>query len=111
MSYTYEEPKVITKSEFMDIVRTGDVSQICDAVVRAVHFIHDYDWLLQQYTLLLKHADVEVRGATVTCIGHLARMNEIADKNQLLEALKPLLLEEELSGRIDDAIDDINTFL
>jgi hypothetical protein len=111
VSHKYEEPHEINKSEFIDIVRTDVVNLTCDAVVRAAHFIHDYDWLLQQYTLLLQHSDVEVRGVTVTCIGHLARMNEKSDKGQLLEILEPLLSDKELSGRVEDAIDDINTFL
>ncbi len=111
MSYSYDVPKSIDKNEFLDIVSAGVIALVCDAIVRSAHFIHDYDWLLQQYILLLKHPNIEVRGVTVTCIGHLARLCENADKAQLLEILDPLLSDDELSGRVEDAIDDVRTFL
>ena len=111
MTNNYDEPKDINKKEFIDILGDGDITQICDSIVRAVHFINDYDWLLQQYVSLIKHSDVEVRGVTIACLGHLARLNENADKAQLLEILEPLITDKELSGRVEDAIDDVNTFL
>ena len=111
MTYVYEEPKSIDKSEFLKIVASGVIALICDAIVRAAHFINDYDWLLQQYMLLLKHPDIEVRGVTVTCIGHLARLNGNAKKDELLSILEPLLSDSDLAGRVEDAIDDVNTFL
>jgi len=111
MNYSYDEPKAIDKVEFTSIVEAGVIALVCDALVRAVHFIHDYDWLLQQYILLLKHPDLEVRGVTITCIGHIARLNAEADKTQLLGILDPLLCDSDMAGRVEDAIDDVNTFL
>ena len=111
MTYVYDEPKSVDKSEFLSIVTSGVIVLICDAIVRAAHFINDYNWLLQQYILLLEHPDLEVRGVTVTCIGHLARLNEKAKKDELLGILEPLLSDSDLSGRVADAIDDVNTFL
>jgi len=111
MTYVYEEPKNIDKSEFLKIVASGVIVLICDAIVRAAHFINDYDWLLQQYKLLLEYQDLEVRGVTVTCIGHLARLNEHARKDELLGILEPLMSDNDLAGKVEDAIDDVNTFL
>lgn len=111
MTHVYDEPKNIDKSEFLNIVSSGTIPQTCDAVARSVHFINDYDWLIQQYILLLEHPDLDVRGVTVTCIGHLARLNRNAKKDELLGILKPLLSDNELSGRVEDAIDDVKTFL
>lgn len=111
MTYVYEEPRNIDKSEFLKIVASGVIALICDAIVRAAHFINDYDWLIQQYKLLLKHQDIDVRGVTVTCIGHLARLNEHAKRDELLSILEPLLSDSDLAGRAEDAIDDVNTFL
>ena len=111
MSRLYEEIKAIDKSEFLRILSSGVIALICEAIVRSVHFIDDYDWLLQQYILLLRHPDIEVRGVTVTCIGHLARLNERANKDELLGILEPLLADRDLAGRVEDAIDDVNTFL
>lgn len=111
MTYVYDEPKKIDKSEFLEVVASGVVALICDAIVRAVHFIGDYDWLLCELTSLLRHSDIEVRGVTVTCIGHLARLNEKAKKDELLSVLEPLLSDGDFAGRVEDAIEDVNTFL
>ena len=111
MTYIYDLPKNIDKLEFLKIVASGESALICDAIVRAAHFIDDYDWLLQQYVLLLKNQNLDVRGATVTCIGHLARLNKDAKRDELLRILRPLLLDSDLEGRVEDAIDDVNTFL
>ena len=111
MNLKYDAPKEITKAEFSNIVSVGVIALICEAIVRAVHFIYDYDWLVEQFVPLLNHPSPEVRGTTITCFGHLARLNQDANKQQLLRILEPLLADEQLAGRIEDAIDDINTFL
>lgn len=111
MTSIYIESKNINKLQFLEVIASGVITLTCDAIVRAAHFINDYDWLLQQYKLLLKHPNLEVRGVTVTSIGHLARLNENAKKDELLSILEPLLSNGDLVGRVEDAIDDINTFL
>lgn len=111
MQYRYDEPSEITKSRFLEMVASGVTISICKAIVDAVHYIDDYDWLLEQYGELLHHRDVQVRGVTVSCIGHLARLNDEADKRQLLSILEPLLSCKDIVGRVEDAIEDINTFL
>jgi hypothetical protein len=111
MRYKYDEPSGITKEKFLEVIAAGVISIVCQAIVDAVHYIDDYDWLLNQYSNLLNHPDVQVRGVTVTCIGHLARLNERADKKQLLSILEPLLDISDISGRVEDAIEDIYAFL
>jgi len=111
MNYVYNEPKKIDKSEFLEAIVSGRETLMCDAIVRAVHFIDDYDWLLREFTSLLEYPNMEVRGVTVTCIGHLARLNENAKKDDLLVILEPLLSDSDLAGRVEDAIDDVNAFL
>jgi len=111
MNQLYDGPTKIDKQEFIRIIESGVIVLICDAIIRAAHYIYDYDWLLKQYSQLLKNPDVEIRGATVTSIGHLARLNEKANKAQLLKILQPLLSNHDIVGRVEDAVDDVNTFL
>lgn len=111
MKNYYINPSEITKDEFLQVVTSNDISLVCNAVVSSSEYIDDYEWLVTQYSLLLNHENAEVRGITVTCIGHLARLYKIADKNQLLRLLKPLLSDEMLVGRAEDAIDDVNSYL
>jgi len=106
----YESVKGIDKQEFSDLINQGRGEYICDALVRAVHHIDDHKWNLDNCTLFLQHSDPEVRGVAITCIGHIARLGG-GDKKELLRTLKTLLDDEELNGRVEDAIEDINTFL
>ena len=111
MSYKYNEPTDITKEKFSQIIAEGIIVSMCQAIIDAVHYISDYDWLLAEFRKLLNHTNAEVRGVTVSCIGHLARLNKNADKDQLLQILQPLLSDDEIAGRVEDAMDDINMFL
>ncbi len=111
MTSIYNAPKNIDKSEFLTILTSGIITLICEAIVSSVYSIDDYNWLLKQYELLLKHPSLEIRRVTVTCIGHLARMNKNANKDELLSILDLLLSDNDLIGLVEDAIDDVNTFL
>lgn len=108
---SYVEPSDINKSEFSQVIVNGEVESKCDAIVRAVHSISDYHWLVSEFESLLKDSDVQVRGVTVTCIGHLARLHDEADKAQLIKMLNTLSDDEEIQGRVEDAMDDIDIFL
>lgn len=54
--------------------------------------------------------DVELCGLAVTCLGHLARIHRTISQKKVMDVLKPLIKNAELSGRVDDAISDINFF-
>lgn len=108
---TYVKPTAIDKEEYAQIIGSGSIELKCDAIVRAVHSIADYDWLVSEFSKLINDSDSDIRGVTVTCIGHIARLYEQSDKQQLLQIVEPLLSDSEISGRVEDAIDDINTFL
>ena len=100
MNIRYGSPKEISKAEFLEILGVGVIENICDALVRAVYFISDYNWLVEQFVSLLGHASLEVRGVTITCLGHLVQRNQDANKQQLLDILQPLLLDQQLVGSV-----------
>ena len=107
----YVEPTNISKDEFTQTIESGSIESKCDAIVRAAYFISDYDWLVSQFTKLVNDTNHQIRGVTITCIGHIARLYENSDKQQLLKIVEPFLSDSEIGGRAEDAIDDINTFL
>jgi len=111
MAYSYDEPAYINKECYLATLDRANPTEICTATVNAVHHISDYDWLVEQFTSLLAHTESDVRGVAITCVGHLARLHEGADREELLALLTSLKDDEALSGRVQDAIDDVNTFL
>jgi|GEM_PF-2303991 len=110
MSLRYRAPSDIGKTKFLEIIAEDVVALVCQAIVDAVHNIEDYNWLLAQFIGLLSHPNEQVRGVTATCIGHLARLNPEADREQLLSILRPLLSDPSITGQVEDAIDDVCTF-
>lgn len=107
----YDEPSDISKVEFSEIVANGTAESKCEAAVRAVHSIADYDWLVAEFKSLLKDPNIEVRGVAATCIGHLARLHDEANKEQLIEILNSVSEDADIQGRVEDAMDDIGIFL
>ena len=110
MSLRYEAPSEISKAEFLRAIEAGVVSVVCQAIVSAVHYIEDYGWLVDQFTLLLDHSDESVRGVTATCVGHLARLHSNSDRAQLLLLLERRLSDPLIVGQVEDAIDDVNMY-
>ncbi|MBF7092964.1 hypothetical protein IUY40_15635 [Flavobacterium sp. ALJ2] len=47
----------------------------------------------------------------VTCLGHIARIHRVIDKEKVLKAFESRKDDEAINGRIEDAIDDINVFV
>ena len=54
--------------------------------------------------------DVELCGLAITCLGHLARIHRSISQKKVMEVLKPLMKNTELSGRVEEAISDIKFF-
>lgn len=52
----------------------------------------------------------DLRGLAVTCLGHLARIHGKIDHAKVVAALTPLRDNPVLSGRIEDAMSDIEMF-
>ncbi len=104
----YTEPEEISKKEFSHAIEGKDIFRMTDAIIGAVHFISDYDWLLEKCLPLLKHEAIEVRMVTVACLGRLARLNPDAKKEQLLGILEPLLADREIRRMVENTMSDIN---
>ena len=111
MQNLYRNSDQISKNEFCIILKGGDTQNLCQAIISSVNSIQDYHWLIQRYKKLLHHDNPEVRGVTITCIGHLARINEESDKSELLNILKEIPSDDEVFPRVEDAIDDIDLYL
>ncbi len=50
-------------------------------------------------------------GLAMTCIGHVARMHKVIDKSLVIPVLFEKLKHSTLSGRVQDALDDIDIFI
>ena len=55
--------------------------------------------------------DAQLSGLAARCLGHLARIHRKLDKEKIVHALTLRQNTPEISGRIQDALDDIEMFV
>jgi len=105
----FEQPQWRPHDEAEAIFAGGDNAAICDALVGAA--LHDGDaaWVESWCARLAGSQSVEVRGAAVTCLAHVARRFGAIRPNSVA-LLRRLRKDPEVSGRAADALDDVRTF-
>lgn len=74
---------------------------------------HDSDWRWVQSRCLeySGHPDADVRGAAVTCLGHIARIHRQLDLDEVLPVLERLHRDPDLFGHAEDSLNDIEHFM
>jgi hypothetical protein len=75
--------------------------------------LHDEDWRwVQNLSLeLINDPDPAMRGTAVLALAHLARIHRKLDLDKVLPELKRLKHDAAISGRVEDALSDIEIFL
>ena len=107
----YQDVSTITRQEAESAFSSGNSEAICNALVSIAYHDPDWRWVQNRCLLFCKHPDPMVRGLATTCIGHLARIHKVLDLPKVIRILKELQSDSEISGRAQDAMDDIKMFL
>jgi hypothetical protein len=107
----YVEVEPITRQEAEVAFSSAVSGEIRSALIRLVYHDPDWRWLQEKCIEMSKASDSEVAGLAVTCLGHLARIHRTLDLERVLPILKKLLGNPKISGRVEDALDDIETYL
>lgn len=107
----YQPVHPISREEYEAAIKSGDSEVMCDALVRLTFHEPDWRWVQDECLTLADHPDVAVRGLALTCLGHLARIHRTLDLDRVLPCLRRRLLDPEVAGRAEDALDDIDIFL
>lgn len=110
MMMYYKDVLPITRQEAEAIFSSGNPEEICDALVRLTYHDPDWVWVQAQCLRFGKYPQSEIRGLAATCIGHLARIHGVIDMESV-RLLDGLLKDPEVSGRAQDALDDIEVYL
>lgn len=107
----FDEVQRISRSEATEALASMEPDRVCRALVSIA--FHDEDWRWVQETCLscLAASNAQVRGVAATCLGHVARIHKMLDKDKVLAALRARASDSGVSGRISDAIDDIEMFV
>ena len=107
----YKEPVPISRAEAQLAFSSGKPQKICDALVRVTFNEPDWRWVQDECLRFIDNPNPDVRGLAVTCIGHIARIHGHLDTERVIERLKRIGKDDEIYGRVEDALDDIKTFI
>jgi hypothetical protein len=107
----YESVARITREHAIDLLTSGTSEQRTTALLSLAHFDSDWQWVQEQCLTLLTDPDAAIRGTAALCLGHVARIHGELDLARVLPALRRLAEDPAVAGRVNDAIDDIETFI
>jgi hypothetical protein len=107
----YQEALPISREDAETAFSSGASERICDALTRVTFNESDWRWVQEKCLHFINSSYPDVRGLAVTCLGHLARIHRKLDLKKVLPLLKNLQNDTEVSGRVEDAFDDIETFV
>jgi hypothetical protein len=99
--------------ENLDILlQSDDPTVATNALLYLCFNIDDPEWIqIKCVQVVQSHQSDDVRGLALTCIDHVARMHKIINKVLVILVLLKGLEHKTLSGRAQDALDDINIFV
>ncbi|AUT71492.1 hypothetical protein [Paraburkholderia hospita] len=101
-----------SKEELDRLLKSTDKNIVIDALMYLCFNIDDPEWIQDKCIEAIESGkDEDVRGLGITCIGHVARMYSQINRKKVMPVLEHQLSNESLSGRAQDALDDIESFV
>ena len=110
MTMKYEDVGAITKNQARVAFESQDPHQIVQAMLSATYHESDWEWIQDWCLRFLESTTPDLRNTAIACLGHLARIHTTINKAKVLKALRSHLNDQELRGRIEDAIEDIEMY-
>jgi HEAT repeat len=107
----YHDVEPITRQEAEKNLASADIAVMCLTLVRIAFFDPDAEWVEGVCTKLLAHPAAEIRSASATCLGHLARIHRDPELARVRPLLSEMLKDPEVRPFALDALEDIDTFL
>jgi len=107
----YKDVQSISRSDAVKVLAGTDPMAISSALVSLA--LHDPDWRWVQGLCIerLRDRNEDIAGAAATCLGHLARIHRCLDVSVVIPALESARDYEPIRGRVEDALEDVQTYL
>ena len=107
----YKDPEPINREELLQKFSSENNNEICDGLLSMAFYEDDWKWAQDQCLYFLEHSDEDVKGVAVTCLGHIARIHHSLDRELVENALSKHLKDKNISGIVQDTLDDIQIFM
>lgn len=98
------------KIEISRILMSKNVDEVTKTLLDITYNYSDWEWVQDECLKLTNSPNYDIAGLAITCLGHLARIHQIIDAKKVIPILLNLRNNENLSGRVEDALDDIKMF-
>ena len=106
----YKKIEMMSKEHALIELASNDSKRISKALLSLTLHENDYDWLSRLCIRYLNYDDRNVQSTAIQSIGHIARLHGRIDKTRVIPILEKLKKVDELSGKVEDALDDISMF-
>jgi hypothetical protein len=107
----YRKVEKISKQTADEVFSSLQPDAICNALLSVSFHEQDWKWVQDKCLYFLQNIDTRISRTAVICLGHIARIHLKMDREKVISALLARRGHPELSGVIDDALDDINIFV
>ena len=104
----YKNPTPIDRKTAIDIFASNNTENICQTLLSVAFYEPDWRWTQERCLELLSSDNCDISLLAVTCLGHIARIHKILDKDKVISALH-LKISSCKAGKeiIEDALEDI----
>ncbi|MCV9933987.1 hypothetical protein OIU80_17025 [Flavobacterium sp. LS1R47] len=92
-------------------LKSKDATIVINTLLETTFHNQNWEWVQDLCIELLENKNPDISGLAVTCLGHIARIHRVIDKEKVLKAFESRKDDEAINGRIEDAIEDINVFV
>ena len=107
----YHDVEPISRADAALAFDSAEPDAIADALIRLAYHDPDWQWVESRCLAYCRDPNSDVRGAAITCLGHLARIHGALHLGQVLPVLLELRSDPAVGGRAEDALDDIRTYV
>ncbi|MGE8099536.1 hypothetical protein [Pseudomonas fluorescens] len=101
-----------SKEELEIMLQSDDSDVVIDALLYLCFNINDPEWVQKKCIETIESGkNDDIKGLAITCIGHVARIYSEIDRSLVIPLLRDKLTDDSLSGRAQDALDDIDMYV
>jgi hypothetical protein len=93
------------------IFAKNDEVEISKALVRLAYHHDDWKWMQSKCLHYIESGSEALQFTAIICLGHVARIHHQLDVDLVLPILTRLQENPKLEGRVQDALDDIDTYI
>jgi|SRR6516225_3897304 hypothetical protein len=111
MKMEFEQINPLNKQQAERAFASADTEKIVHALLGTTFHEPDWEWVESRCLQYLESPVPDLRNTAIICLGHLARIHRKLHKTKVVQELSKYLVDPDYSGRVEDALDDIEMFV